>query len=148
MTHSGDVAMIALTLGREIGVDVEQIRPLSDMERIADRFFCPEEASEVMAVPHVERARAFFRCWTRKEAYIKATGDGLSAPLSSFRVTVRPELPARFVSVQHSAAEAEAWTLHDLQVAVGYAAALAYRDQQRSLDMFSLADLEGLIAIS
>lgn len=146
MTHSGDLAVIALTLRREIGVDVEQIRPLSDIQQIADQCFCPEEASEVMSAPQTERERAFFRCWTRKEAYIKATGDGLSAPLSSFRVTVQRDVPTRFVHIQHNAIEAEAWTLHDLQVPVDYAAALAYRDQRRALRLFSVLAPEELIA--
>lgn len=140
MTHSGDLAVIAFTLRRKIGVDIEQIRPLADMQQIANHFFCPEEASEVMFAPQTERERAFYLCWTRKEAYIKATGCGLSAPLSSFRVTVHPDIPARFLHVQHDETEAEAWTLQDLQVAVGYAGALAYRDRPRSLRLFSVAD--------
>jgi 4'-phosphopantetheinyl transferase len=148
MTHSGDLAVIALTLRREIGVDVEQIRPLPDMQQIADSFFCPEEASEVMSFPQTERERAFFLCWTRKEAYIKATGDGLSAPLDSFRVTIHPDSPARFLHVQHDETEAQAWTLHDLQVAVGYAAALAYRDQPRSLRLSSVADPDEFLLVS
>jgi 4'-phosphopantetheinyl transferase len=146
MTHSGDLGVIALTLRREIGVDIEQIRPLPDVKHIADHFFCSEEASEVMSAPQAERERAFFRCWTRKEAYIKATGEGLSAALSSFRVIVRPDLPARIVHIQHSAREAAAWTLHDLPLADGYAAALAYRDQPRSLRLFSVAAPEELIS--
>jgi 4'-phosphopantetheinyl transferase len=148
MTHSGDLAMIALTVRREVGLDVERIRPLSDMEQIANHFFCPEEASEVMSVPQTDRERAFFLCWTRKEAYIKATGEGLSAPLASFRVTVHPDVPPRFLYVQHNETEAKSWTLHDLQVAAGYAAALAYRDQPRSLCLLSVADPDELIAIS
>jgi len=148
MTHSGDLAVIALTVGREIGVDLEQIRPLADMQQIANHFFCPEEASEVMSAPQTERERAFFLCWTRKEAYIKATGDGLSAPLGSFRVTVNSDIPPRFVHIQHNENEAGAWMLHDLQVAVGYAAALAYRDQPRSLRLFSVTDPAEFIVIS
>lgn len=148
MTHSGDLAVIALTLRREIGVDIERIRTLADMPQIANHFFCPEEAAEVMRAPHTERERAFFLCWTRKEAYIKATGDGFSAPLGSFRVTVDPAKPARFVYVQHNEIEAKSWTLHDLRVSVGYAAALAYRDQPRSLLLFSMVDPHEFILIS
>ena len=148
MTHSGDLALIALFLRREIGVDVEQIRPIPDVQQIANRFFCPAEACEVMSFPQTERERAFFLCWTRKEAYIKATGDGLSAPLGSFRVTVHPDIPARLVHVQHNEIEARSWTLHDLQVAVGYAAALAYRDQPRSPRLFSVLDPNEFIFIS
>jgi 4'-phosphopantetheinyl transferase len=148
MTHSGDLAVIALTLRRELGVDIEQIGPLADMQQIANHFFCPEEAAEVMCAPQGERERAFFLCWTRKEAYIKATGDGLSAPLGSFRVTVHPDKPARFVHIQHNEIEAKSWTLHDFQVAAGYAAALAYRDQPRSLRLFSVVDPNEFILIS
>jgi 4'-phosphopantetheinyl transferase len=147
LTHSGNLAVIALTTGLEIGVDVEQIRPLPDMQSIADRSFCPEEASEIMSLPQPERDHAFYRCWTRKEAYIKAIGDGLSAPLDDFRVTVQPNTPARFVHIEHDASAAQRWTLHDLQVAAGYAAALAYHDQPRSLSMFPITDFADLIAI-
>jgi phosphopantetheine--protein transferase-like protein len=75
--------------GCEVGVDVEQIRPLPDVHEIASRFFCPEEAAELISLPPDQRGQAFFLCWTRKEAYIKAIGDGLSAPLHGFRVTLR-----------------------------------------------------------
>lgn len=148
VTHSCDLAVIALTAHREVGVDVEQIRPLPDMEQIANHFFCPEEASEVMSVPRNQRERAFFLCWTRKEAYIKATGDGFSTPLDSFRVAVHPDIAARFLHIEHNETEAQAWTLHDLQVAVGYAAALAYRDQPRSLSVFSMTDPSEFIVTS
>jgi 4'-phosphopantetheinyl transferase len=137
-THSGGLGAIAVSLYREIGVDVEQIRQLPDMQQIAEHFFGPEEASEIMSLPRTERECSFFSCWSRKEAYIKATGDGLSAPLPSFRVTVRPDVAARFVHVQQNVDEARAWTLHDLKLAFGYAAALAYRDQQRSLSLYSV----------
>ncbi|MGA8086303.1 MAG: 4'-phosphopantetheinyl transferase superfamily protein [Terracidiphilus sp.] len=148
MTHSGSLAVIAVTMGCPIGVDVEQIRPLSDMQDIANRFFCPEEATEVMSLPLAERERAFFRCWTRKEAYIKAIGDGLSTPLDDCRVTVQPNAAARFVHVAHDIAAAEAWMLHDLCFAPDYAGALAYRDQERSLRLYPIVDLDGLSGVS
>jgi 4'-phosphopantetheinyl transferase len=95
MTHSGSLAAIAITAESQIGLDLEQVRPLSDMQQIAAHFFCSEEAAEIMSLPPSERERAFFRCWTRKEAYIKAIGDGLSAPLDGFRVTVLPGTQVR-----------------------------------------------------
>jgi 4'-phosphopantetheinyl transferase len=146
MTHSGGLAAIAITAGCQIGVDLEQIRPLSDMQQIAARFFCSEETAEIMSLTQGERERAFFCCWTRKEAYVKAIGDGLSAPLDSFRVTVLPDIPAQFVRIGHATADTNAWTLHDLSLGPGYAAALAYRDRQRPLSIFPITDLAELFS--
>jgi 4'-phosphopantetheinyl transferase len=146
MTHSGRLAAVAITANCPIGVDLELIRPLPDMQQIAARFFCSEEAAEIMMLPASERELAFFRCWTRKEAYIKAIGDGLSAPLDGFRVTMQPGAPARFVHIGHDTNAANAWTLHDLCFAPDYAAALAYRGPQRSLSIFPIAGLEELFS--
>jgi 4'-phosphopantetheinyl transferase len=140
VSHSGGLATFAFTLGCQIGIDLEKIRPLPDMEPIARRFFNTDEAAEIMSLHPKERDRAFFLCWTRKEAYIKATGDGLSAPLDDFRVTLRPcELP-RFVHISHDEAAAGAWTLHDLQFAPDYAGALAYRGSERDLSVMPILD--------
>ncbi|HMD49303.1 MAG TPA: 4'-phosphopantetheinyl transferase superfamily protein [Bryobacteraceae bacterium] len=141
MTHSGGLAVIALTLDREIGVDVEQIRSMPDRQAIASRFFCAEEAAEILSLPEAERERAFYCCWTRKEAYIKAIGDGLSTPLDEFRVTVQPGEPARFVHIARDTEAAEAWMLHDLRLAPDYAAALAYRDRERPLRLRRIVDV-------
>ncbi|HEY1806694.1 MAG TPA: 4'-phosphopantetheinyl transferase superfamily protein [Terracidiphilus sp.] len=145
MTHSGTMAAIALTMDCPLGIDLEQIRPISDMQEIAARFFCPEEASEVMSLSAAERERAFFRCWTRKESYIKATGDGLFTPLDDFRVTVLCGTPARFVHLARDLVAAQKWTLHDLNLVPDYAAALAYRGQERSLRFTSIVDLGELL---
>jgi 4'-phosphopantetheinyl transferase len=141
MTHSGSLAAVAITADCQIGLDLEQIRPLSDMQQIAARFFCSEEAAEIMSLPPSERERAFYCCWTRKEAYIKAIGEGLSTPLDSFRVTVLPNTPANFVHLSHGQTDTDAWTLHDLCLAPDYAAAVAYCDQRRSLSIFPIVDL-------
>jgi 4'-phosphopantetheinyl transferase len=139
-THSGGFAMFAFAIGCRVGVDVELMRPMAGAADIAERFFCPEEAAEIGSLPLGERERAFFRCWTRKEAYIKAIGDGLSAPLDGFRVTLRPGEPARLVHIAHDTDAAQAWTLDDLGPAAGYMAALAYRDRRRSLSTFPIHD--------
>src|SRR5208282_2181592 len=81
ISHSGGLALFAFTLDCEIGVDVEHIRPLRDMQEIASRFFCAEEATELMSLPAHGREQAFYLCWTRKEAYLKAVGEGLSEPI-------------------------------------------------------------------
>jgi 4'-phosphopantetheinyl transferase len=143
-THSGDLAAFAFTIGCQIGIDLEQVHPLAEMQDIASRFFCPEEAADLASLPPDERETAFFRCWTRKEAYIKAIGDGLSAPLDTFRVTLHSNEPARFLHLAHDTNAAKAWTLHDLSLASGYAAALAYHDVERPLSLFKVADPEEL----
>ncbi|MGI8990834.1 MAG: 4'-phosphopantetheinyl transferase family protein, partial [Bryobacteraceae bacterium] len=133
VSHSGELALFAFTLDCELGVDVEQIRPMPDMRAIAAQFFHEEEAAELMTLPASRREHAFFLCWTRKEAYIKAIGDGLSAPLDGFRVTLRPGEPARFIHLARDTDAAATWTLHDLDLDLQYAAALAYRDSPRPL---------------
>src|SRR5262249_7235080 len=80
-SHSGDLALFAATLDCELGVDIEHARAMPDLEEIATRFFSAEEKSDLLALPPDQREAAFFRCWTRKEAYIKAIGDGLAVPL-------------------------------------------------------------------
>ncbi len=131
VSNSGDLAAYAFTSGCDIGVDVEQNRPLSDLENIAHRFFSPEETAELLEVSEEERTSAFFRCWTRKEAYIKAMGGGLSIPLESFQVTLRPGVAARMVSLGGSDAAACSWTLDNFDPAPGYAGAIAYCDEPR-----------------
>ncbi|MCF8024225.1 MAG: 4'-phosphopantetheinyl transferase superfamily protein [Desulfobacteraceae bacterium] len=77
LSHSGDMVLIGLTVNRRIGVDIERIRPKKNPEKIAERFFDPKEAREVAQAPENERLRLFLRYWTSKEAYLKATGDGI-----------------------------------------------------------------------
>jgi len=148
VSHSGGLAVFAFTARCEIGVDVEQIRPLPDMRNIADRFFCPEEAAELTSLTANEHEHAFFLCWTRKEAYVKAIGDGLSAPLNDVRVTVQPGQPARFVHIAHDANDAKNWTLSDLDLAPNYAAALAYRDAERPVVVSPPIDPVELLSIT
>ena len=150
VSHSGVFALFAFTIGCEIGIDVEQVRPLKDMLQIAHRFFCPEEATELVSLPAGERERAFFLCWTRKEAYIKASGDGLSAPLDGCRVTLRPSEPARFLHVSHDTTS-RLWSLHNIAPAPQYAAALVYNDAPRPvhvLPQVSPAELPDILNAS
>jgi 4'-phosphopantetheinyl transferase len=131
LSHSGEVALFGFTRACEIGVDVEQARPMDDMGSIAERFFHPEEARELLALPVSEREAAFFRCWTRKEAYLKAIGEGFFEPLESFRVSFLPGEPAGILRIRGDANAARAWTVHDVESVPGHAAALVYRDAPR-----------------
>lgn len=128
VSHSEEVAVYAFAVDMPLGVDVEHIRPLNDLEAIAQRFFSPGEWHAIEALPAEERVHAFFRCWTRKEAYIKATGDGLSYPLNQFEVSVNG--PAKMLGIEGNAAEASQWSMHDIALPEGYIGALAFRGTQ------------------
>jgi 4'-phosphopantetheinyl transferase len=130
-SHSGQMALYAFTVGCELGIDVEQLRKLDDAESIAARFFSTAEASELLSLTPEQRGPAFFRCWTRKEAYVKAVGGGLAIPLNLFQVTLLPGIPARFVQLASDMGTAADWTLDHLELAPGYLGALAYRDSRR-----------------
>jgi 4'-phosphopantetheinyl transferase len=123
MSHSGNVALYALTEGREIGVDVERVRADFTSDDIARRFFSPFEVESLCGLPGEERVEGFFRCWTRKEAYIKATGRGLSQPLDGFDVTLGPSESAALL--RNDDGTHERWTMADIEVGPGYAGALA-----------------------
>lgn len=125
LSHSGDYALLAITPGRQVGIDVERIRSDIELERIAKRFFSPNEVTELMALPTGQRLPAFFDCWTRKEAYIKAKGSGLSLPLDSFDVSLTPGQPALLRATRANSQEAACWTLLSLAIDPGYAAAIA-----------------------
>jgi 4'-phosphopantetheinyl transferase len=126
---------------------VEHIRPLSDMADVARRFFSAGEYEDLMAVEIAERERAFFRCWTHKEAYIKAVGDGLSLPLDRFRVSLRPDEPARFLQLPPDPGIVPRWTLRDVSVETGYVAALAYPGEERPVLVQPALDADDLISI-
>ena len=124
LAHSNEVAVYAFTLGRELGIDVEHIRSLPDAEQIATRFFSAQENVALHTLPESQRLEAFFNCWTRKEAYIKAIGEGLSHPLDQFQVSLSPEEPARLLNVEGSLEEVTRWSMTSWVPAPGYVAAL------------------------
>jgi 4'-phosphopantetheinyl transferase len=105
-------------------VDVEKLRPVGESARIVARYFTPREQAEFLAHAEPERTAAFFRGWTRKEAFLKATGTGIAAGLDSFEVTLAPDLAA-LVRVGDDPSAADRWTLRDLDAEPGYAAAVA-----------------------
>jgi len=133
MSHSQGVALYAVTRGREIGVDLEFMRCDLEVEQIAERFFSPCEIATLRALPAHLRKYAFFLCWTRKEAYIKARGEGLSIPLDQFDVSLIPGEPAASLSTRPDADEALRWSLRGLTLASGYSAALAIEGRGETL---------------
>jgi 4'-phosphopantetheinyl transferase len=131
MAHSGNVAAYAFTVDCPIGIDIERVRPLPDLESLAARFFNPAEVADLLSLSGSDRLNGFFTCWTRKEAYIKAMGDGLAIDLASFRVTLVSDAPPRLVSVDGLSSEEPEWTLHHLTPEPDCIAALAYPDAPR-----------------
>jgi 4'-phosphopantetheinyl transferase len=124
VSHAGELALYAVARGRELGVDIEEVRADVEHEEIAGQFFSAPEAAALRALAAGLRREAFFLCWTRKEAYIKGIGEGLSLPLDSFDVSLTPGEPAALLAVRGDAREAARWTLKDLDVGPGYHAAL------------------------
>ena len=125
LSHTEGRAALALVRAREIGIDVEQIRPQADARKIAERFFSVRERESLRAFSSEALDHAFFRCWTRKEAYIKAKGEGLSIPLHQFDVSLTEGEPAVLLGTRPDPEEARRWDLYDLPLGEGYAAALA-----------------------
>lgn len=125
LSHSGELALVAVTLNREIGIDLEEIRCFDNAERLAERFFSRRENAALRALPETERLAAFYCCWTLKEAYVKATGNGLATATGSFDVVVDRAEPASLLSVEASSEEASLWSLLRLAPAPGYAGAVA-----------------------
>ena len=136
VSHSADLAMLAVVRGREVGVDVETIRVEVETDKLAERYFSLHERESLRAIPNHDRVSAFFRCWTCKEAFLKAQGLGLSRSLESFDVEVNPERPARLLSTRPDPEEAARWSLRDVQPVQAYAAAVAVDGPTTSLMVF------------
>ena len=140
LSHCGDVVLLALGHGIELGVDIEALRPRPRALQLAQRYFTAAEAAALAALPEDVRLQAFYRLWTAKEAVLKALGRGLAFGLH--RVGFRLEtggtavLPEDFA---HAAAPASAWSLHALAPAPGYLGALAWRGGPRTIRRFALS---------
>ena len=124
LSHSGEIALLAFARGRAVGVDIERIRENLDPEKIARRFFSRHEQNELSALPPSQRYAGFFRCWTRKEAYIKARGAGLSLPLDQFAVSLKPGDQDALLDAGAPDTDITTWRLGELAVTDGYVAAL------------------------
>jgi 4'-phosphopantetheinyl transferase len=124
VSHCNDVAVYAFSSGCEIGIDVEAVRQISDADDIAARFFSPRENEAYLALDPRDRPLGFFNCWTRKEAFIKALGDGLYHPLDSFDVSLAPGEPAKILRVGNTPGDGSGWHLNSFSPASGFVAAV------------------------
>jgi 4'-phosphopantetheinyl transferase len=125
LSHSHGWALYGFALAREVGVDLEYRHRDLDWEPLAARFFAEAETAQLCALAPALRAEAFFRCWSRKEAFLKACGEGLSIGLDAFAVSVAPDLPAALMAMQSDPLAPLRWRLHDVPMGGDYAAALA-----------------------
>ena len=124
VSHAHGLALYGFTLDRRIGIDIEHIREDFASEQIAERFFSQREVAMLRALPVEMKTEGFFNCWTRKEAYIKAIGHGLSMPLDRFVVSLAPGEPAALLSVADNPQEAFRWSIKELTPDPGFVAAV------------------------
>lgn len=124
VSRSARLVLHAIATDRAVGVDVEEVRARPNWREIAARFFSANELTALRRLPEHEQLQAFYDCWTRKEAYLKARGEGTTRPLPWFDVALAPGEPARLLRVDGDETEASRWSLHALRVADGHAAAL------------------------
>lgn len=129
LSNSDEMALVGFVLGREIGVDIEYLKPMPDCEQISERFFSESEREVLRRMPAEVKEETFFNCWTRKEAYLKAVGEGLAAPLDSFDVTLAPGEPPRMLTLKGDAAAASRWLFEHLRPAPDYIGAVALERQ-------------------
>jgi 4'-phosphopantetheinyl transferase len=138
VSHSGDLALYAVTRACPIGVDVEYIRPFPHLEEIALRFFSPSEAKVLMTLSREHRMEGFFSCWTRKEALLKATGEGIGDGLASVEVALIPWQDAGTIRTVGESEDRIGWHLRSFSPAAGYLAAIAFKDDNVSLSQWQL----------
>jgi 4'-phosphopantetheinyl transferase len=134
LSHSKDLALCAITYDRTLGVDVEYLREMKDAEQIAKRFFSSRESSLFCSLPKENQRLAFFRCWTRKEAFVKALGDGISYGLDNFDVTFTSDKEADLIRVLSDPLEANRWKLKELLPAEDYVGAIIVKGNDWDLN--------------
>ena len=126
LSHSHGWAALAVTSRYPVGIDIEAVRPIR--ENLAERFFSPAETEAIAALDASEQLAAFYRCWTRKEAFLKAAGDGLNTPLSSFQVSVASDMPPEVLHIDGATMDdIKRWRLFNLDVGPGIAGAVALK---------------------
>lgn len=126
VSHSAHYAIFAVSTS-EVGVDIEVIRPMPEMEALVERYFSVPERKAFYSVAPDLQLKAFLSCWTRKEAYVKARGDGLSNPLDQCNVSLAPSLPGRSVNAHGAPSDQLEWSLHSFDVFTDTVAALVCR---------------------
>ncbi|PPS45742.1 4'-phosphopantetheinyl transferase superfamily protein [Chroococcidiopsis sp. TS-821] len=142
LSHSQELALIAVTQNSNVGVDLEFMRNDFPCQEIAAKFFSPTEVAVLRSLPPNLQTTAFFTCWTRKEAFIKATGKGLSLPLDKFDVSCIPGEPAKLLYTAWDESEVQLWTLREIIPDARYVGALAVAGKNWHLRQYQFSWLE------
>lgn len=143
LSHANELALYAVSNAHEVGVDIEYIKPNRDTREIIERFFSENEKMEFQHLPEFMRIKAFFSGWTRKEAFIKARGEGLSFPFEKFSVSLHPDQPARLMHIDPDKKDGREWMLKDIPINDAYRAAVAVSSP---VFQFSFWECSGLSA--
>jgi 4'-phosphopantetheinyl transferase len=133
LSHSRDMAVLAFSSKHEVGIDIEYMELRDTIFKIARRFFSETEVEELMNLPADDQLQGFFNCWTRKEAYIKGKGKGLSIPLASFSVTLSPGAPVALIHDKKDVSAPSGWSFSAFDVDQHYAAAVAVNSASHEL---------------
>src|SRR5262249_35352268 len=141
LSHTDGLAIIGISSGRELGVDVERVRPDAGFLEVAESFFSPTEFSNLLAFAPEVRPRAFLHCWVSKEAYLKARGTGLSIPLKSFDVSMDPDAPAALLR-SISPTDLSNWRLQTVSLGTDYVGAIATCNDCWSLSLRDWSNLQ------
>lgn len=132
LSHSDAYAVVAMTSGSEVGVDIERVQPVADWEHLTETVFSQAERAQLAALPPEERLEGFFSGWTRKESYLKALGEGLHRPLADFDVTLAPQ-PPRLLAVRALPGELTRWSFSPIAAVDGYAGAVCVESPQHEI---------------
>ena len=143
LSHSNDVALLVVTAGLSVGIDIEAVNYDLAMEEIARAFFSPDEVRSLLTLAKEQRTEAFFCCWTRKEAYIKAKGDGFFTASGSFSVSLRPDRPAALLRVADDVDELTRWSFYDIKIDRAYKATLVVEGRSHKISQWAFSDGTG-----
>jgi 4'-phosphopantetheinyl transferase len=135
VSHSHGIALYAFTREPSVGIDIEYKDRQCDIDSIVERYFSSNEVHIIKNLTGTEKVQAFFNGWARKEAFLKALGQGLSYPLANVEVTLIPDKPARFVALHDEQLNINDWCLHALELVPNYAAALVVKGNLQKVEV-------------
>jgi 4'-phosphopantetheinyl transferase len=147
LSASQNRVAFAFTLGKEVGVDIEQVRLLPELDRMAEHWFSPAERVSLFALSPEMQLDAFYHVWTQKEAFIKAHGEGLSLPLQDFSVSVDPDLPGRLLSIRDDAEEVSVWKMDTGAPVSGWRIAVCFQTESEQEIRWYMPDIANFLSV-